>query len=229
MPPADSLITFALASVVLVVVPGPTVVFVVSRAIAHGRRAALASVAGNSLGVGVLVVAVAVGLGAVVERSVAVYTTIKLLGAAYLIYLGVRTWRDRGSLAGAFRAPPAVPGAVPAAPGAVPAVPGAVPVRRLFRQGVLVGVTNPKAMVFFAAVLPQFVDRGAGHVPAQMLVLGFGFVLLAMVLDSIWGLAAGTARDWLARSPRRLAALGGTGGLMMIGLGMGLAVTGRRE
>jgi threonine/homoserine/homoserine lactone efflux protein len=229
MPPADSLITFALASVVLVVVPGPTVVFVVSRAIAHGRRAALASVAGNSLGVGVLVVAVAVGLGAVVERSVAVYTTIKLLGAAYLIYLGVRTWRDRGSLAGAFRASPAVPGAVPAAPGAVPAVPGAVPVRRLFRQGVLVGVTNPKAMVFFAAVLPQFVDRGAGHVPAQMLVLGFGFVLLAMVLDSIWGLAAGTARDWLARSPRRLAALGGTGGLMMIGLGMGLAVTGRRE
>src|SRR5581483_7201520 len=229
MPPADSLITFALASVVLVVVPGPTVVVVVSRAIAHGRRAALASVAGNSLGVGVLVVAVAVGLGAVVERSVAVYTTIKLLGAAYLIYLGVRTWRDRGSLAGAFRAPPAVPGAVPAAPGAVPAVPGAGPVRRLFRQGVLVGVTNPKAMVFFAAVLPQFVARGAGHVPAQMLVLGFGFVLLAMVLDSIWGLAAGTARDWLARSPRRLAALGGTGGLMMIGLGMGLAVTGRRE
>src|SRR5690349_9908617 len=102
MPPPDRLITFVLASVVLVVIPGPTVVFVVSRAIVHGRRAALSSVAGNSLGVCALVVAVAVGLGAVVERSVAVYTTIKLLGAVYLVYLGVRTWRERGSLAAAF-------------------------------------------------------------------------------------------------------------------------------
>jgi threonine/homoserine/homoserine lactone efflux protein len=213
MPPPDRLITFALASIVLVAVPGPTVVFVVSRAIAHGRRAALSSVAGNSLGVCVLVVAVAVGLGAVVERSVAVYTAIKLLGAAYLIYLGVRTWRERGSLAGALGDRSG----------------SGDPSRHVFRQGVVVGVTNPKAMVFFAAVLPQFVDRDAGHVPVQMLVLGFGFVLLAMVLDSGWGLAAGTARDWLARSPGRLSALGGTGGLMMIGLGVGLAVTGRRE
>ena len=215
MPPADRLLTFALASVVLVVVPGPTVVFVVSRAIAHGRRAALRSVAGNSAGVGVLVVLVAFGLGSVVERSVAVYTVIKLAGAAYLVYLGVRTWRERGGLAAALhgvRTEPHLPGGA-----------------RLFRQGVVVGMTNPKALVFFAAVLPQFVDRGAGHVPTQMLMLGLAFVLLAMVLDSVWGLAAGTARDWLARSPRRLAALGGTGGLMMVGLGMGLAVTGRRE
>jgi threonine/homoserine/homoserine lactone efflux protein len=163
MPPADRLLTFVLASVVLVVIPGPTVVFVVSRAIAHGRRAALRSVAGNSAGVSVLVVLVAFGLGSLVERPVAVYTVIKLVGAAYLVYLGVR------------------------------------------------------------------VDRASGHVPTQMLLLGLAFVLLAMVLDSAWGLAAGTARGWLARSPQRLAALGGTGGLMMIGLGMGLAVTGRRE
>jgi threonine/homoserine/homoserine lactone efflux protein len=216
MPPADRLLTFALASVVLVVVPGPTVVFVVSRAIAHGRRAALRSVAGNSAGVGVLVILVAFGLGSLVERSVAVYTAIKLLGAAYLVYLGVRTWRERGGLSVALRG---------AQTGSGDAEVGA----HVFRQGVMVGLTNPKAMVFFAAVLPQFVDRDAGHVPTQMLLLGLAFVLLAMVLDSVWGLAAGTARDWLARSPRRLAALGGTGGLMMIGLGMGLAVTGRRE
>lgn len=212
MPPADRLLSFALASVVLVVVPGPTVVFVVSRAIAHGRRAALRSVAGNSAGVSVLVVLVAFGLGALVERSVALYTVIKLVGAAYLVYLGVRTWRQRGGLSRSL----------------VGAQGGEVGVH-LFRQGVVIGVTNPKALVFFAAVLPQFVDRDAGHVPTQMLLLGMAFVLLAMVLDSVWGLAAGTARDWLARSPRRLAALGGTGGLMMIGLGMGLAVTGRRE
>jgi threonine/homoserine/homoserine lactone efflux protein len=216
MIPADRLLTFVLASVVLVVVPGPTVVFVVSRAIAHGRRAALRSVAGNSAGVSVLVVLVAFGLGSLVERSVAVYTVIKLVGAAYLVYLGVRTWRERGGLSEALRG-----AGVGVEPGAVGA--------HVFRQGVLVGVTNPKAMVFFAAVLPQFVDRESGHVPAQMLLLGLAFVLLAMVLDSVWGLAAGTARDWLARSPRRLATLGGTGGLMMIGLGMGLAVTGRRE
>lgn len=216
MIPADRLLTFVVASVVLVVIPGPTVVFVVSRAIAHGRRAALRSVAGNSAGVSVLVVLVALGLGSLVERSVTVYTVIKMVGAAYLVYLGVRTWRERGGLSAALRG-----AGVGGEMGAVGA--------HVFRQGVLVGVTNPKAMVFFAAVLPQFVDRGAGHVPVQMLALGLAFVLLAMVLDSVWGLAAGTARDWLARSPRRLAALGGTGGLMMIGLGVGLAVTGRRE
>jgi threonine/homoserine/homoserine lactone efflux protein len=206
------LLTFALASVVLVLVPGPTVVFVVSRAIAHGRRAALLSVAGNSVGVAGLVVAVAFGLGSVVERSVAVYTAIKLLGAAYLVYLGVRTWRERGALADVLRS-----------------VPESGVARHVFRQGMVVGVTNPKALVFFAAVLPQFVDRGGGHVPTQMLLLGFAFVVLAMVLDSGWGLAAGTARDWLACSPGRLSALGGTGGLMMVGLGVGLAVSGRRE
>jgi threonine/homoserine/homoserine lactone efflux protein len=197
-------------------------VFVVSRAIAHGRRAALRSVAGNSTGVGVLVVFVALGLGSQVERSVAVYSVIKLGGAAYLVYLGVRTWRERGGLSAALHG--VSPGTAPE-PGSPPGAPGA----RVFGQGVVVGLTNPKALVFFAAVLPQFVDRDSGNVPAQMLLLGLAFVLLAMVLDSAWGLAAGTARDWLARSPRRLSALGGTGGLMMIGLGVGLAVTGRRE
>jgi threonine/homoserine/homoserine lactone efflux protein len=220
MPPADRLLTFALASVVLVVVPGPSVVFVVIRAIAHGRRAALRSVAGNSAGVGVLVVLVAFGLGSLVERSVAAYTVVKLVGAAYLVYLGVRTWAERGGLSVVLR------GAHGGAQGGAPD--GRVGAH-VFRQGVVVGVTNPKALVFFAAVLPQFVDRDAGKVPTQMLLLGMAFVLVAMVLDSVWGLAAGTARDWLARSPRRLAALGGTGGLMMIGLGMGLAITGRRE
>lgn len=217
MPPADRLLTFVLASALLVVIPGPSVVFVVSRAIAHGRRAALRSVAGNSAGVSVLVVLVALGLGSLVERSLAVYTVLKLAGAAYLVYLGVRTWRERGGLSDALSVADAAPG-------------GGLSVGvHVFRQGVVVGVTNPKALVFFAAVLPQFVDRGSGHVPTQMLLLGLAFVLLAMVLDSMWGLAAGTARDWLARSPRRLAALGGTGGLMMIGLGLGLAATGRRE
>jgi threonine/homoserine/homoserine lactone efflux protein len=99
----------------------------------------------------------------------------------------------------------------------------------VFRQGLLVGVTNPKTLVFFAAVLPQFVDRDAGGVPLQMIVLGLLFVLIATASDCLWGLLAGGVRDWLARSPGRVAALGGTGGLTMIGLGLGLAVTGRRD
>ncbi|HEY4008269.1 MAG TPA: LysE family translocator [Pseudonocardia sp.] len=208
----DHLIAFLIASVVLVVVPGPTVVFVVSRALAQGRSAVLRSVAGNSTGVAVLVLLVAFGLGSLVERSVLVFTLIKLVGAGYLVYLGVRTYRERGRLAEALTA-------------SVPRVPG----RRLYRQGVVVGLTNPKALVFFAAVLPQFVDRHAGNVPLRMAALGLLFVTLAMVLDGAWGLAAGSARDWFGRSPRRLAVLGGTGGVAMIGLGLGLAVTGRPQ
>jgi threonine/homoserine/homoserine lactone efflux protein len=210
MLPTDHLVAFLLACVVLVLIPGPTVVFVVSRALAHGRRAALGSVAGNSTGAAVLVLLVALGLGPVVERSLLVFTAIKLAGAAYLVYLGVRTYRERGRLVELMRGP---------ATGGVG--------RHVYCQGVVVGLTNPKALVFFAAVLPQFVEPAAGRVPVQLMLLGMTFVLVAMVLDGVWGLAAGGARDWLASSPRRLTALGGTGGLTMIGLGVGLAVAGR--
>ena len=91
--------------------------------------------------------------------------------------------------------------------------------RRILREGFVVGVTNPKVIVFFAAILPQFVDYDRGHPAVQMLVLGLVFVAIALVSDSMWGLAAGTARVWLGRSPRRLAAIGGTSGVVMIGLG----------
>ena len=212
MPPTEHLVAFVLACVVLVLIPGPTVIFVVSRALALGRRSALSSVTGNSTGSAVLVLLVAFGLGSVVERSLLVFTVIKLVGAAYLVYLGVRTYRDRGRLADALQV------AVPVGAG-----------RGVYRQGVLVGLTNPKALVFYAAVLPQFVDPRIGSVPMQMAVLGLAFVLIAMLLDGLWGLAAGAARDWFATSPGRLRALGGTGGLTMIGLGVGLAVAGRAE
>ena len=200
------------ASVVLVLIPGPTVVFVVSRALTHGRRAALVSVAGNSTGVVVVVALVAFGMGAVVEKSLVTFTVIKLAGAIYLVYLGVRAYRQRGGLAALMNSE------VPAGSA-----------HRVYRQGLVVGLTNPKSLVFFAAILPQFVEARAGHVSVQMLVLGLDFVAVAMLLDSMWGLAAGSARDWFASSPRRLGLLGGAGGLMMIGLGLGLAVSGRRD
>ena len=204
-------LTFGLASFAIIVIPGPSVLFVVGRALAYGRRTALASVVGNEFGALVLVGAVALGIGTVVERSVLLFTTIKLCGAAYLVFLGVRAWVRRREHADL--------GDVPGARGGPRAV----------LDGFLVGVANPKTVVFFAAVLPQFVDRERGGVPLQMLALGLIFVLIALVCDAMWSLAASGARAWFGRSPRRLALVGGTGGLAMIGLGVGVAVTGRKD
>ncbi|MFF3948122.1 LysE family translocator [Streptomyces sp. NPDC001902] len=208
----DRLAAFALVSLVLVVIPGPSVLFVIGRALAHGRRVALTSVAGNTLGSYVLVVAVALGVGPVVERSALLFAALKLAGAAYLVYLGVKALRHRRALA-------MVPGDAGAARGAL----------RTLGEGFVVGVSNPKTMVFYAAVLPQFVDRTAGHVTVQMLLLGLVFNAIALVSDSTMGLVAAAARSWLARSPRRLSLVGGAGGLAMIGLGVTVAATGRTD
>ncbi|MCE6999641.1 LysE family translocator [Saccharothrix sp. S26] len=208
----DRLLAFAAMSLLLIVIPGPSVLFVVGRALAQGRRAALITVLGNTLGAYALVVAVAFGVGAIVERSAVVFTTLKLVGAAYLVYLGVKAVRQRGSLHASFTAGGPAHGGL-----------------RTLWEGFAVGVANPKTIVFFAAVLPQFVDRAQGHVAVQMLVLGLVFNIIAIASDSVWGLAAATARTWFARSPRRLALVGGFGGLTMIGLGVTIATTGRKD
>ncbi|MEV7725875.1 LysE family translocator [Streptomyces sp. NPDC087917] len=211
---SDRLSAFAVVSLLLIVIPGPSVLFVVGRALAHGRRAALTTVAGNTLGAYVLVVAVALGVGAVVERSVLVFTALKLIGAAYLVYLGVKAFRQRGALHGGLTTTDA------------PAERGRL---RTLGEGFVVGVANPKTTVFFAAVLPQFVEPERGSVTGQMLVLGLVFTLIALLSDSLWGLVAATTRDWFAGSPRRLSLVGGVGGLTMIGLGVSVAVTGRKD
>jgi threonine/homoserine/homoserine lactone efflux protein len=197
---------------VLIAIPGPSVLFTVSRAIALGRVAGVATVAGNTVGAFTQVVAVAFGIGPLVERSVALFTVVKLAGACYLVYLGAQAVRHRHTLAAALGGQVERKTAV-----------------RIVLDGFLVGVSNPKVIVFFAAVLPQFVDRQAGHVPVQIIVLGAIFAGVALISDSTWAIAAGTVRAWLAASPRRLALLGGTGGLTMIGIGMGLALTGRKD
>jgi threonine/homoserine/homoserine lactone efflux protein len=207
----SDLAAFALASLVLISIPGPSVLFVISRGVVLGRRAALATVIGNCAGVYVQVAAVALGIGVVIQRSAAVYAAIKLVGAAYLVWLGVRTFQRRRSLALALGAP-------------VPPKSD----RRILREGFVVGVTNPKAAVFFAAILPQFTEPSLGYVPLQMLVLGVVFVAIAMICDGAWALAAGTARERLAASPKRLEAIGGTGGVVLVGLGVGLAASGRK-
>lgn len=212
MLPTDHLLAFVVVAVVLIVVPGPSVLFVVTRSLTLGRSAGVATVLGNTAGVYVQVVAVAFGLGALVQESIAVFTAVKLAGAAYLVHLGVQAFRHRRSLAEALHAP----------------VERKVP-RRILADGFLVGMLNPKAIVFFVAVLPQFVDRAAGSVPVQLLALGAIFCAIAVICDSLWALLAGAARSWLVASPRRLSAIGGTGGLVMVGLGAGLAVSGRPQ
>ncbi|OPG10473.1 lysine transporter LysE [Streptomyces sp. GKU 895] len=170
------------------------------------------TVVGNTLGAYVLVGAVACGIGSIVERSAVLFLSLKLAGAAYLVYLGVKALRTRRSMRAAFEADRAARGGLVT-----------------LWEGFVVGVSNPKTIVFFAAVLPQFVDRDRGNVVTQILLLGLVFNLMAVVFDSLWGLTAATARDWFARSPRRLAAIGGVGGLTMIGLGVTVAATGHTD
>jgi threonine/homoserine/homoserine lactone efflux protein len=212
MLPTSHLLAFTITAVVFVAIPGPSVLFVVSRSVVHGSGAGVATVVGNTAGVFTQVVAVAFGIGPLVERSVALFTVLKLAGAAYLVFLGVQAIRHRRSLAAAL---------------------GATIERktlaRIVLDGFTVGVTNPKAIVFFAAILPQFVDRQAGHVPAQLIMLGALMAGIALLSDSTYALVAGRVRAWLAGSPRRMEALGGAGGLAMIAIGARLAFTGRHD
>ena len=209
MIPIENLLAFALAAVIIIVVPGPSVLFVVGRSIALGRRAGVISVIGNSLGTLPAILAVALGVGAIVAASAAVLTAVRIAGALYLVWLGLQAIRHRHAHAR-------------------PETRGPTSTRTLLRQGFVVGITNPKTIAFFLAVLPQFVDPAAGPVWAQLLLLGILFEILAVTSDAIWALAAGTARAWFATSPRRIAALSATGGVMMIGLGGALAVSGSR-
>lgn len=211
---AGQFAAFAALTFLMIVVPGPSVLFTISRALTLGRRDALLTVAGNATGVYLQVLAVAFGLGTLVTQSAAVFTAIKLAGALYLVYLGVQAIRHRRKLSDAFA------NSTKATPGRTLTV---------VRDGLLVGFANPKSIVFLAAILPQFVDASAGSVPVQMLVLGICLPLSALVSDTLWALAAGTARTWFARSPRRLQLVGGTSGLVMIGLGTSLAFTGRKD
>ena len=203
--------TFALAATVLIVIPGPSVTFIVGQAPARGRRTAAVTVFGNAAGAYLQVAVVALGLGLTVEHSIALFDVVKLLGAAYLLWLGIRALLRRGDLAAelALGSPVSAPTA--------------------FRQGFFVGASNPKTIIFFSAFLPEFVSRGAGSVPGQLLLLGLVYAVIALASDSVWGLAAGTLRQWLQGSPRRMRLVGGAGGLAMIGLGIGIALTGRKD
>lgn len=204
MIPTANLVAFALVAIPLILVPGPSVLFVIGRSLSLGRVGGLLSVVGNAIGALVIAIAVAFGVGIVIAQSVVLFTIVKIAGALYLVWLGIQAIRHRRDAAETATATVAPRSTV-----------------RLLVQGFIVGVSNPKTIVFLIAMLPQFVDYTAGGIPMQMLILGAVFIAIALVSDGAWALLAGSARDWFARSPRRISTLGATGGVVMIGLGVG--------
>ena len=189
---------------VIILAPGPSVLFVIARAIAWGRATAVFTVAGNVTGAFSLSVFVALGLGPILQRSELAYIAVQWGGGLYLIYLGVDAIRKRSAHAADMTNQGEI----------------APSIRRSIRDGFWVGALNPKGVVFFAAVLPQFIDREKGSVTAQLILLGAIFAILAFVSDGSWGMLAGTARNWLATDAKRLERLRATGGVIMIILGI---------
>lgn len=205
--PVEQWLAFVAAAAVLVAIPGPTVLLVVSYALGHGRRSALATVAGVALGDTTAVVASLLGLGALLAASATLFTALKWVGAAYLLYLGIRLWRAPVSADG-------MPAAAPASPG------------RIFLHAYGVTALNPKGIVFFVAFLPQFVDRG-GDVLAQLAILASTFVVIATANASAYALLAATARGAIRR-PGVQRAVNRVGGGFLIGAGL-LTVLWRRQ
>ena len=203
----DRLALFAVAALALLLVPGPAVLYVVTRSIHQGRRAGLVSVLGIHLGTLVHVTAATAGLSALILSSATAFTAVKLAGAAYLIGLGLWTLLSRKAEAEV-------------------ALGGERRLRRVFTQGVIVNVLNPKTALFFLAFLPQFVDPSRGHATLQIAFLGWTFAVLGTITDSIWAIAAGAAGDVLRRSRRFALVQRYVSGSVFIGLGVVTALAG---
>jgi threonine/homoserine/homoserine lactone efflux protein len=200
---------FVGAALVLLVTPGPAVLYITARAMTQGVRAGLVSVLAVETGNIVQVFGTALGLAALLASSALAFSIVKFLGAGYLVVLGVR------KLASGRNGPPA--GAQEARPASL---------RAVYAQGVVVSALNPKTALFFLAFLPQFVDPARGHVTAQILVLGAMFVALALLSDGAYALLAGTVGRWLLRHPRFVRGERFVSGGVYIGLGAYAALSG---
>jgi len=195
---------YIVAAMIIILAPGPSVLFVIARAIAWGRKVAVFTVAGNVTGAFFLSTFVAFGLGPILQNSDIAYIAVQWGGGLYLMYLGFDAIKHRKIHAADMtnqgdREPSAL---------------------RSMRDGFWVGALNPKGLVFYAAVLPQFIDRDKGQVTSQLILLGAIFSALAFISDGSWGLLAGTARAWLANDSTRLEKLRAAGGSIMIVLGL---------
>jgi threonine/homoserine/homoserine lactone efflux protein len=209
MPDPHAYLLFCLAALALIVVPGPAVLYIVARSFDGGRAAGLVSALGVATGGLVHVLAAVVGLSSLVASSATAFTVVKYAGAAYLIVLGVRRLLERDE-------------------DRAVEVAATVDRLRVYRDGIVVNVLNPKTALFFVAFLPQFVDPDAGAVPLQLAVLGFTFVLIALTSDSAYALLAGTAGGFVRR-PRALRVQRYVSGSVYLGLGVATALTGSRK
>ena len=198
---AADLTGFLIVALVVIVIPGPSVVYTIGRALVLGRKAAVLSVLGNAIGVGFQIIAVALGLGALIAQSAELFFFVKVFGALFLIYLGFSAiWHRKAALdTKVIENPPKI--------------------KRIILESMVVGITNAKTIVFFLAAFPQFVTPGGDPV-FQMLFMGLLFSIIGIASDSVWAVAAGTAREWLTSSVSRLAAVRGGGGLALAGLGV---------
>ena len=206
-PTPSSLLLFISAALLLLVIPGPAVFYIVGRSIGHGRSAGLVSALGIAVGSLVHTAAAAVGLSALLMSSAVAFATVKYLGAAYLIYLGIQKFRREE--------PFELNGSTPS-----------VKLSRIFAQGIIVNVLNPKAALFFFAFLPQFVDPTRGHVAAQILFLGVLFALLGVTTDTFWALTAGFVAKLFRRNPQAMRTQRYVSGGMLISLGVATAFAG---
>jgi threonine/homoserine/homoserine lactone efflux protein len=210
MPDLTHLPLFILASVVLLLTPGPAVLYIVARSVDQGRRAGLVSVCAIEVGNFVHVIAATLGLSALLLSSALAFTIVKYLGAAYLVYLGLRKLFTRAAVQATGNSRPQS-------------------LRRVFSQGVVVAALNPKTALFFVAFLPQFVDPSQGAIAGQMLVLGSLFVMLAIISDSMYALLAGSVGRWLKGSRSALRAERYLVGSVYIGLGVTAALADVRQ
>ena len=201
------LAVFVVAALVLLLVPGPSVLYIVARSIDQGRRAGITSVLGIHVGTLVHIAAATVGLSALVLSSAVAFTAVKVAGAAYLIGLGLWTLLSRHAESEI-------------------ALGGERGLRRVFAQGIVVNVLNPKTALFFLAFLPQFVDADAPHPALEVAFLGLLFAGMGLVTDSMWALAAGTAGGVLRRSRRFVSVQRRVTGTVYIGLGVATALVG---
>jgi len=200
---------FFIASMAIIVAPGPSVLFTISRGVAWGRAVAVLSTLGNSLGTLLLSVFVALGLGPLLAHSKVFSIVLQLAGGCYLVWLGIGAARHRHEHAeNMTKREGSLPSNV-----------------TIVRQGFTVGVLNPKSLVFFAAVFPHFVDRTKGNVTVQLLLFGGIFSVLAFCSDGTWGIVAGTAREWLSGSSGRLVVLRSIGATVMMCLGVLIIVS----
>jgi threonine/homoserine/homoserine lactone efflux protein len=207
MPSFQTLSVFVVACVALVVVPGPNLLYITARSIAEGRRSGIASAFGVETGTLVHIAVAAAGLSYLVARSAVAFGVVRYAGAAYLAYLGIRTLLTRG------RAPDAE-------------APRTQSLRRVYAEGVVVNVFNPKVILFFLAFLPQFVDRDAGSVAAQVVVLGAVLASIGLASDLLYAVGAGSLGAWLRARPRAGRYQRYASGVVYLGLGVATAIAG---